>query len=74
MLPKTTELVACRQQACMATLVLVSAHNAASQLSRDSGNSRRSPPRVVFSKVHKYNILYLVSLTKASEFHLYYNI
>ena len=49
-------------------------HNAGSHLSRNSPNSRRSPPHVVFGKVHKYNILWLASLTKASEFHLYYDI
>ena len=52
-------------------------HNAGSQRSRNSRNSRnsrRSPPHVVLSKVHKHNILWLASLTKASEFHLYYDI
>ena len=49
-------------------------HNAGSQLSRNSPNSRHSPPYVVFGKGHKYNILWLTSLTKTSEFHLYYDI
>ena len=49
-------------------------HNAGSQLSRNSPNSRRSPLDVVFGKVHKYNILWLTSLTNEYEFHLYYDI
>ncbi len=49
-------------------------HNAGSQFSRNSLNSRRSPRHVVLGKVHKHNILCLTSLTKASEFHLYYDI
>jgi hypothetical protein len=49
-------------------------HNAGSQRSRNSLNARRSLPDVVFGKVHKYNILWLTGLTKASEFHLYYDI
>ncbi len=49
-------------------------HNAGSQLSRNSPNSRRSPPQVVFGKVHKYKILCLACLTNDYEFHLYYDI
>jgi hypothetical protein len=49
-------------------------HNAGSQRSRNSPDSRRSAPHVAFGKVHKYNILWLAGLTKASEFHLYYDI
>jgi hypothetical protein len=49
-------------------------HNAGSLFSRNSLNSRRSLPHVVVSTVHKYNMLWLTSLTKASEFHLYYDI
>src|SRR5437588_12561716 len=56
--------------AIVATLVLVSAHNvthnAGSQRSRNSLNSRRSPPDAVFGRVHKHKILWLTSLTKAS--------
>ena len=49
-------------------------HNAGSQLSRNSPNSRPLPLDVVFGKVHKYNILWLASLTNDYEFHLYYDI
>ena len=49
-------------------------HNAGFQRSRNSLNLRGSPPHVAFGKVHKYNILHLASLTKPSEFHLYYDI
>jgi hypothetical protein len=49
-------------------------HNASSQRSRNSPNSRRSRPDVAHSKVHKYNILRLASLTECSECHLYYDI
>ena len=61
----------------MAAVLLVSAHNvthnAGSQLSRNSLNSRRSPPHVVFGKLHKYNIFWLAGLTNDYEFHLHYD-